>query len=164
MSEARKVFRPESSLKTLLAQPGGLTPAEALARVDSHLANLQPECETALMELLEACEVIYEERASKGLARTSTRLYAAALKAAGLGSVCNRPQVDATLTSLFDLLQTPEHDGLDVAIRVHLGAWRVLMTKGIPEDQAQVVVDGLRRVTAKHTGPHAEPAPLAKAS
>lgn len=164
MSEARKVIRPDSSLGALLQQPGGLTPAEAMSRVESHLATLKPECETALIELLDACEMIFAGRRDSGMPLTCTRLYATALKAAGLGSVCGRPQVDAALNSLFDLLQTADHAGLDTAIGVHLGAWRVLLTAGIPDDQAQIVVEGLRRVTAKHLAPHVEAPALARAS
>jgi len=74
------------------------------------------------------------------------------VKGIGAGEVCGVSGVDAALTSFCDLLdhlRTLKRYDRD-AVGVHVQAWRLLMTAGLPDAGVEQVLSGLRKVTARY--------------
>jgi hypothetical protein len=154
MSGARFTI-PKLRLAALLRTPGGLPVEEALAAAEANTATLRPECMAALKELLEEAEAIAARLGSGFDEDALGALYATAVRGIGLGEVCGAASVDAALTSLCDLVDhLRDKRRYDAeAIGVHLRAWRLLMSAGLPPDAAQQVLAGLHKVSALYARP-----------
>jgi hypothetical protein len=151
MTSVRFVF-PKPKLAELLRTPGGMPVAEALAQANANLLEIRPSCVGELQTLLDYAEaafgVIGAEFDDDGMAG----LYAIAVRAIGAGAVCGVPAVDVALTSLCDLLDhlRTNHRFDREAIGVHVRAWRLLMTPGLPIGGSDAVLNGLRQVSARY--------------
>jgi hypothetical protein len=151
MTAVRFVF-PKPRLAELLRTPGGLPVAEAVERAQQNLEAIKPTCVAELTALLELCEAgfasqgeAFDEAAVKGL-------YSLAVKGIGAGEVCGAPAVDMALTSFCDLLdslRTLERYDRE-AVGVHVRAWRLLMSAGLPDAGARQILDGLLKVSGRY--------------
>lgn len=151
MSSVRFVF-PKPKLAALLRMPGGLPVAEALENADKNLNDIRPTCQAELQALLEQAETAFGALREDFDEAGMMALYSVAVRAIGGGEVCRTPAVDAALTSLCDLLDhLRTHRRFDrEAIGVHVRAWRLLMTPGLPPQGAEAVLSGLRQVSARY--------------
>jgi hypothetical protein len=131
--------------------PGGLPVAEALERAQANLEDIKPTCLAELQALLELAEARAEALGQGADEDGLNELYAIAVRGIGGGQVCGVPSVDAALTSLCDLLDHLRTTGRfdRSAIAVHLQAWRLLLVGDQPLDAARMMVDGLRKVSAR---------------
>ena len=151
MSSVRFVF-PKPRLAELLAMPGGLPVAEAVERAQANLESIKPTCSAELLALLELCEAGYATLGDGFDDSALEGLYAIAVKGIGAGEVCGAPPVDIALTSFCDLL-----DHLRTlrrcdraAVGVHVQAWRLLMSPGVPKAGAEQILEGLLKVRARY--------------
>lgn len=151
MSSVRFVF-PKPRLARLLKEPGGLPVAEALERAQKNLEEIKPTCLAELQALLELSEARFEAMGEAADEDGMGELYAIAVRGIGGGEVCGAPAVDDALTSLCDLLDHLRTSGRydRDAIAVHMGAWRLLLAGGQPTEVARVMVEGLRKVSARY--------------
>jgi hypothetical protein len=149
VSPARE-FVPRLRLTKLLQAPDGMTVAEVMARAKENLETLHASSEAELWAMLERCEARFAELGHGYDDWAGSEIYVVAVRAVGGGSVCGRPGVDAALTSLCDLLQNILESGRSGhdAVRVHLAAWRMLMSPGLPGAGAEAILEGLRTVSA----------------
>jgi hypothetical protein len=151
MTSVRFVF-PKPRLNELLRMPGGLPVAEALERAQKNLEAIKPTCIAELSALLELCEASYWNLKDAYDEPAVTELYSLAVKGIGAGEVCGVPPVDVALTSFCDLLdhlrslKRYDHD----AVGVHVRAWRLLMTAGLPAAGADQILDGLLKVSRRY--------------
>lgn len=151
MTSVRFVF-PKPRLAELLRTPGGLPVAEALERAQANLEAIKPTCTAELLALLELCEAAYATLNAAYDEPAVTELYSLAVKGIGAGEVCGAPAVDVALTSFCDLLdhlrtlKRYDHD----AVGVHVRAWRLLMTPGLPRAGAEQVLDGLLKISGRY--------------
>lgn len=151
MSAVRFVF-PKVRLAEILKTPGGLTVADALERAQANLDTLKPTCVAELTALLEFAEAamdrLDESPDDAGLAD----LYTIAVRGIGAGAVCSLPAVDEALTSLCDLIDHLRTNGAydRAALAVHVQSWRLLMNPELPIAAARPMLDGLRKVSARH--------------
>ncbi|HEV2532637.1 hypothetical protein [Phenylobacterium sp.] len=152
MTAVRFVF-PKPRLNELLRTPGGLPVAEALERAQKNLEAIKPTCVAELSALLELCEASYWNLKDDYNEPAVTELYSLAVKGIGAGEVCGVPAVDMALTSFCDLLdhlrtlKRYDHD----AVGVHVRAWRLLMTPGLPAAGAEQILDGLLKVSRRYS-------------
>lgn len=152
MTSVRFVF-PKPRLDELLRTPGGLPVAEALERAQKNLESIKPTCMAELSALLELCEASYWNLKDAYDEPAVTELYSLAVRGIGAGQVCGVPSVDTALTSFCDLLdhlrtlKRYDHD----AVGVHVRAWRLLMTDGLPGAGAEQVLDGLLKVSRRYS-------------
>ena len=153
MSNVRFVF-PKHRLAEILRTPGGLPVAEALERCQANLETLQPACTAELLALLELAEATYERLGPTFDDAGMQELYGLAVRGIGAGTVCGAPALDEALTSLCDLLDhLRTHETYDRnAIGVNVRAWRLLMTKNLPEAGSEAILQGLRKVSARYAG------------
>jgi hypothetical protein len=152
---AIRYHRPPNRLDQLLRVPGGLPVAEALDRAAAGLTELQAPARDALAQAIADAEAA-AERLPKGFdAPALGAMYDLAQGAVGLASLCGRPAVDAALKSLCELLDHLRvHRRWDgEAVEVHVRALRLLMGEAGEGDGAEVVLEGLRRVSRKYAGP-----------
>jgi hypothetical protein len=151
MTAVRFVF-PKPRLNELLRTPGGLPVAEALERAQKNLEAIKPTCVAELSALLELCEASYWNLKEAYDEPAVTELYSLAVKGIGAGEVCGVPPVDAALTSFCDLLdhlrnlKRYDHD----AVGVHVRAWRLLMTAGLPAAGSEQILEGLLKVSRRY--------------
>lgn len=152
MSSVRFVF-PKVKLEALIRAPGGLTVADAVARAAANLETIKPTCRAELMMLLEQAEAASADMSEAADGRALDQLYAIAVRGIGVGAVCGAPDVDGALNSFCDLIGALQASGRrDVEpIRVHLGAWRLLMDPALPRVGGAAIVGGLRKVSARYT-------------
>jgi hypothetical protein len=151
MTSVRFVF-PKPRLNELLRTPGGLPVAEAIEQARQNLESIQPSCMAELTALLELCQAGFQSLKDEFDDAALTELYAIAVKGIGAGEVCGVGGVDAALTSFCDLLdhlRTLKRYDRD-AVGVHVQAWRLLMTAGLPDAGVEQVLAGLRKVTARY--------------
>jgi hypothetical protein len=151
MTSVRFVF-PKPRLNELLRTPGGLPVAEAIEQARANLESIQPSCTAELTALLELCEAGCQGLKDGFDDAALAEIYAIAVKGIGAGEVCAIGGVDAALTSFCDLLdhlRTLKRFDRD-AVGVHVQAWRLLMTAGLPAPAAQQVVDGLLKVSRRY--------------
>jgi hypothetical protein len=152
MTAVRFVF-PKPRLNELLRTPGGLPVAEALERAQKNLEAIKPTCTAELQALLELCEASYWNLKEAYDEPAVTELYSLAVKGIGAGAVCGVPAVDTALTSFCDLLdhlrtlKRYDHE----AVGVHVRAWRLLMTPGLPAAGAEQILDGLLKVSRRYS-------------
>jgi hypothetical protein len=152
MTSVRFVF-PKPRLDELLRTPGGLPVAEALERAQKNLESIKPTCMAELSALLELCEASYGALKDAHDQPAVTELYSLAVRGIGAGQVCGVPSVDVALTSFCDLLdhlrtlKRYDHD----AVGVHVRAWRLLMTEGLPAAGGEQVLDGLLKVSRRYS-------------
>lgn len=153
MSNVRFVF-PKHRLAEILRTPGGLPVAEALERCEANLETIRPSCLAELLALLEMAEVAYERMGETFDDAGMQELYGLAVRGIGAGTVCGAPAVDEALTSLCDLLDhLRTHETYDRdAIGVNVRAWRLLMTKDLPKEGSEAILQGLRKVSARYAG------------
>jgi hypothetical protein len=151
MSSVRFVF-PKPKLAALLRMPGGVPVADALEAAEKNLSEIRPACQAELQGLLEEAEAAFKALGASFDDAGMEAIYAIAVRAIGGGEVCHAPAVDAALTSLCDLLDhLRTHERFDrEAIGVHVRAWRLLMTAGLPASGAETVLSGLRQVSARY--------------
>jgi len=151
MTSVRFVF-PKPRLNELLRTPGGLPVAEAIEAARKNLESIQPSCTAELMALLELCEAGCQGLPNDFDDAALAEIYSIAVKGIGAGEVCGVPGVDAALTSFCDLLDhlrsLKRFDR--EAVGVHVQAWRLLMSGGLPEAGARQVVDGLLKVSGRY--------------
>jgi hypothetical protein len=154
MSSVRFVF-PKPRLAEILRMPGGLPVAEAVERAQANLETLKPSCLAELQALLELSEARFEAMGEAFDEAGLSDLYAIGVRGIGAGAVCGVPSLDFALTSLCDLLDhLKSHQRYDrEAIAVHLRAWRLLMTAGLPQAGSEVILDGLRKVSRRYAQP-----------
>jgi hypothetical protein len=151
MTSVRFVF-PKPRLNELLRMPGGLPVAEALERAQKNLESIKPTCMAELMALLELCEASYWNLKDNYDEPAVTELYSLAVKGIGAGEVCGTPPVDVALTSFCDLLdhlrtlKRYDHE----AVGVHVRAWRLLMSAGLPAAGSEQILDGLLKVSRRY--------------
>jgi len=146
-----RMVTPKLRLTELLRQAGGLAVADAVANAEQGLQSIRPTCLAELKELLEQAEAslaatgeLYDEAGVNDL-------YRLAVHGIGGGELCKVPDVDAALASLCDLLdafRTTEVYERE-AVAVHLRAWRLLMSPDAPGQAPELVVQGLRKVSAR---------------
>ena len=151
MSGVRFVF-PKVKLEALIRAPGGLTVADAVSRAAANLETIKPTCRAELLVLLEQAEAVGSEMREAIDGQALDQLYAIAVRGIGVGAVCGAPDVDGALNSLCDLigaLQTTGRRDIE-PIRVHLGAWRLLMAPDLPRMGGAAIVGGLRKVSARY--------------
>ena len=146
MSSAKFVF-PKLSIEKLIREPGGLAIADALAQANANLETIKPQCREELLALLGEAEAAYEAGGGGVLAE----LYSIAVRGIGAGTVCGAPDVDGALSSLCDLIDHLQvADTMDrEAVGVHVRSWRLLMDPQLPRPGATVILDGLRKVSAR---------------
>jgi len=151
MSKVRFVF-PKPRLAKLLRMPGGLPVAEALERAQANLDDVRPTCLAELQALLELADAAAAELTTDFDDAGMEKLYAIAVRGVGGGQVCERAGVDGVLTSLCDLIDhLRTHNRYDrEAMRVHVRAWRLLMSEDLPDAGREAVIDGLRLVSARY--------------
>jgi len=140
---------PKQRLAGLLRTPGGLPVAEALEGAQSNLSVLKPQCMGELHELLEASEKVFARLTVYDDAAV-TELYQNAVRGIGLGDICGAGSVDVALHSLCDLLDhLKTNQNYDAeAVKVHLQAWRLLISTELPPQGAQAVLAGLNKVSS----------------
>jgi hypothetical protein len=151
MTSVRFVF-PKPRLNELLRTPGGLPVAEAIEQARKNLEAIKPTCTAELLALLELCEAGSANLKDEFDDAALEELYTLSVKGIGAGEVCGVPAVDAALTSFCDLLdhlRTLKRFDRE-AVGVHVRAWRLLMTPGLPEAGAKQVLDGLTKVSARY--------------
>ncbi|HEY8573644.1 hypothetical protein [Phenylobacterium sp.] len=152
MSESVRFVFPKPKLAKLLQQPGGLPVAEALERAQNNLEAIKPTCLAELQALLELTEARFEAMGGEFEEAPLAELYAIAVRGIGGGEVCGTPGVDQALTSLCDLLDnlrtSQRYDR--AAIGVHVQAWRLLLAPENSLEASRVVVEGLRKVSARY--------------
>jgi hypothetical protein len=151
VSTVRFVF-PKPRLAQLLKMPGGVPVAEALERAQANLEDIRPTCLAELQALLELAQARLEAiEGDAGDESGVAELYAIAVRGIGGGEVVKIPALDAALTSLCDLLDHLRTQGRfdREAIAVHLQAWRLLIAGDQPPEVARVMVEGLRKVSAR---------------
>ena len=162
MTSVRFVF-PKPRLNELLRMPGGLPVAEALERAQKNLEAIKPTCTAELLALLELCEQSYWNLKEDFNEPAVTELYSLAVKGIGAGEVCGVPPVDVALTSFCDLLdhlrtlKRYDHE----AVGVHVRAWRLLMTAGLPAAGADQILEGLLKVSRRYASEARAAAPSA---
>lgn len=139
---------PQLALTRLMAEPGGITAAEAVGRAKANLKSIRPTCRAEMAAMLDRAEAAWTAAPNtEGL----EALYEIAVRGIGGGEVAGTPGVDETLKSLSDLIDAfRAHDRFDAAaVDVHLRSWRLLMvgaTHGFAQD---TILAGLRAVTAR---------------
>lgn len=151
MTSVRFVF-PKPRLNELLRTPGGLPVAEAIEQARKNLESIQPSCTAELLALLELCEAGVQSLGDDYDDAALTEIYSLAVKGIGAGEICGVGGVDVALTSFCDLLdhlRTLKRFDRD-AVAVHVRAWRLLMTAGLPDAGAQQVLDGLLKVSRRY--------------
>jgi hypothetical protein len=152
MSESVRFVFPKPRLAKLLQQPGGVPVAEALERAQNNLEDLKPTCLAELQALLELTEARFEAMSAEFDRPAMDELYAIAVRGIGGGEVCGMPGVDQALTSFCDLLDrlrtSQRYDR--AAIGVHVQAWRLLLAPEQTLEASRVVVEGLRKVSARY--------------
>jgi hypothetical protein len=151
MTSVRFVF-PKPRLNELLRTPGGLPVAEAIEQARKNLESIQPSCTAELLALLELCEAGVQSLQDGFDDAALTEIYSLAVKGIGAGEICGVGGVDVALTSFCDLLdhlRTLKRFDRD-AVGVHVQAWRLLMTAGLPDAGVEQVLSGLRKVTARY--------------
>lgn len=151
MTSVRFVF-PKPRLNELLRTPGGLPVAEAIEQARRNLEAIQPSCTAELLALLELCEAGVQSLKDEYDDAALTEIYALAVKGIGAGEVCGFRGVDVALTSFCDLLdhlRNLKRFDRD-AVGVHVRAWRLLMTAGLPDAGVQQVLDGLLKVSRRY--------------
>jgi hypothetical protein len=146
-----RMVTPKLRLTELLKQAGGLAVADALANAEAGLQTIRPTCLAELKELLEQAETCLAATGDRYDEDGVNSLYRLAVHGIGGGELCKAPHVDAALASLCDLLDAFRTTGAyeREAVAVHLQAWRLLMSPDAPGQAPQLVVDGLRRVSAR---------------
>jgi hypothetical protein len=151
MSSVRFVF-PKPRLAELLSMPGGLPVAEAVERAQANLDAIRPTCTAELQALLELCEAGLASLGDGFDDAGVEGLYAIAVKGIGAGEVCGAAPVDIALTSFCDLLDSlralQRYDR--EAVAVHIRAWRLLLTAGLPKTGADQVLEGLLKVSGRY--------------
>ena len=151
MGEPRLVT-PELRLTKLIAEPGGLTVAEALADAAANLESIRPGCLAEMTALLAKAEAQFGRMGEAPGAAAVADLYSLAVGAIGGGEASGTPGVDEALKSLSDLIDALRaRDGFDrAAVAVHLQAWR-LLTSATPDEAARgEILSGLRAVVARY--------------
>lgn len=152
MTAVRFVF-PKPRLNELLRSPGGLPVAEALERAQKNLEAIKPTCTAELLALLELCEASFWNLKEDDQDTAAIReLYSLAVKGIGAGEVCGVPPVDIALTSFCDLLDHLRNLGRfdREAVGVHVRAWRLLMTPGLPQAGADQILEGLLKISRRY--------------
>lgn len=152
MSGAVKIHVPEVRLAKLLRTPGGRPVDEALHLAQDGLETLRQPCLDELAAALaraQACMARFTDQFDAGLLR---ELYDIASAPIGTPSLCGLNAIDAVLVSLCDLL-----DGLRTSGRwerepviVHVQAFQLLLQGRLQGAEAEVILDGLRRVTRRY--------------
>ena len=152
MSESVRFVFPKPRLAKLLQQPGGLPVAEALERAQKNIEEIKPTCLAELQALLELTEARFEAMGAEFDEGALGEMYAVAVRGIGGGEVCGTPGVDQALTSLCDLLDRLRNTGRydRAAIGVHVQAWRLLLDPTQSPEASRVVVEGLRKVSARY--------------
>lgn len=151
MTSVRFVF-PKVRLAELIKTPGGLTVAEALERAQDNLDTLKPTCVAELTALLEFAEAALDRLDPAFDDAGLADLYAIAVRGIGAGAVCGLPAVDEALGSLCDLVDHLRTGGAydRAAVGVHVQSWRLLMNPDLPSEAARLMLDGLRKVSARY--------------
>lgn len=156
---AVRFFVPENRLGTLLRVPGGAPVADAVVAAEAGLAELEGPAREELAAALAAVEESAARRTAQFDAAGLEELYGLAQGAIGLASLCQRPAVDEALRSLCDLLDNlGRSERWDAeAVTVHVRSLRLLMGEAGAKDgqAAQVVLQGLRRVSGRYAGSEA---------
>ena len=151
---AVRFFVPENRLGKLLRVPGGAAVADAVVAAESGLAQLEGAAREELAAALAAVEACASQRSVQFDAAGVEELYGLAQSAIGLASLCQRPAVDEALRSLCDLLDNfGRSECWDTeAVNVHVQSLRLLMAQAGAPGVADVVLQGLRRVTGRYAG------------
>jgi phosphoribosylformylglycinamidine (FGAM) synthase PurS component len=146
MSVVRR-FHPEVRLKTLLAEPGGVTAKTALDRAADNVESVREDCLVAIdvkiEALTEAAKTQDEELLSR-VYRLSNEIFA---EAGMFGLI----ELSAAAHSLCTLTSAGASKGKNAAIMVHIEAMRVLRRPDLSNDRVArgAVLAGLRGLTAK---------------
>ncbi len=151
MTSVRFVF-PKVRLAEILKAPGGLAVADALERCQANLELIKPTCVAEMVALIELAESRYGQLGEAFDDQALADLYAVAVQGIGGGAVCGAPTVDNALNSFCDLLDSMRNTKRfdREAVGVHVRAWRLLMTPGLPPAGAEAVLDGLLKVSKRY--------------
>lgn len=149
MSVVRR-FYPEVRLKQVLAEPGGISVAQAVERANRGIESVRESCLSAVDDKLTSITTLSrseDAKAGADIYRYANEIYAEA-------GVFGLTELSQAAHSLCQLMSSAEEDRLPrEAVLVHIDAMRALRRPDVAGDQAarMAVLKGLRTVVERMT-------------
>lgn len=145
------LFRP-SRLARMLAEPGGISCAEAFAAVEANLARIAPEVAAEVDRSLDLLRASVAGASREGAAAARRRVYECANAIAGLAYYCGLEPLSAVAFSLCELtdrlIEAGRWDGDAVAVHVDAMA-TIRQLPGLERSACDAVVGALLELVRK---------------
>jgi len=149
MSAVVKHIPYQNRLAKLIRKPGGKRIADALQDAEANVAALRDE---GLQELDRIIASIFRAGRGELGPEAVEAIYVDANQIVGVAGVFGYAKVGAAAFSLCELLDRSDPGRCDrMAVQVHADTLMLLRNEALSEEQSQVLLDGLKQVTARAT-------------